>query len=668
MSAPIARQAQYWLLVTSLCVVAPLLPELPLWISVSTLLLLAWHGVRVRLALSAPPRLLAIGLAVGGIWLIVRSHGTFMGRDAGTALLVLLLGLKFLELRTHRDAMLVALLLCVLLATNLLYAQALWLAAFIFIASAMVAASLYALTQAQQRLGTQMKFAGALVAAAFPLALLLHVLFPRIEGALWRLPAAGNTGVTGMSETMRPGSVAAVSESDTVVLRAQFAGAPPAPAQRYWRTLVLWHTDGTTWSRGGPQQLSSSFIPQSAPLDYTLSLEPSGERWLPALDVPAQVPAGARALPGLVLEQLQPGQNRTRYSLRAYPDYRSGDLSLQERAHALQQPPLSPRVRALAQGWRTQSAAAPEIVAQALRFFSAENFYYSLQPPLLGADPVDAFLFDTRTGFCEHFAGAFVTLMRAAGVPARVVLGYQGGEYNAAGDYLIVREYDAHAWAEVWLATQGWTRVDPTAAVAPERISYGSLAIRRLLARGGVPGHTDGQRLAGLLRLDAFERALRSARWFWDASNNAWNHWVADYAAVQQRQVFAALGIEGWSRSALAVLLAALVMATLAVYARALLPRGTQDPLQRLYARFTDKLARVGLARAPTEGPRDYAARCARLRPDLRAPIEAISELYIDARYGQGATPARINDLRRLLRHFRPRLLTQTKAGKNPAE
>lgn len=665
--ARLAAQAHYWLLAASLLTVAPLAADLPWWVSVSVAMLLLWHFLRVRFGWPQPWRLVPIALAFIGAALIVRSFGTFVGRDAGTALLVLLLGLKFLELRTRRDARLVALLLCVLLAANLLYAQALWVGAFILLATGAIVATLYALTQPRERAARQIKLAAVLVAAAIPLALALHLLFPRIEGALWRMPQQGNSGVTGMSDTMSPGSIASLSESDTVVLRARFATSPPPSAQRYWRTLVLWHSNGTTWTRGGPQHVRTPFAPIGAPIDYEVWLESSDARWLPALDWPARVPAGARALPGWVLEQQQ-ARSRAKYSMRSHAHYRRSELSADERTHALQQAPLGKRTRMLVSQWRGQADGV--IVARALAFFNSENFYYSLQPPGLGDDPVEEFLFDTRVGFCEHFAGAFVTLMRAAGIPARVVLGYQGGEYNATGDYVVVREYDAHAWAEVWLAQSGWTRIDPTAAVAPERIDHGSAAVQRLIARGGIPGRTSGERLAGLLELDKFQRTLRAARWLWDATNSGWHRWVADYSALQQQRLLAGLGLGNWSPATLAFLLAALILAPLALYAWMFRPAVAREPVQAVYARFTRKLARVGLARIAHEGPRDYAARCIRQRPDLRAAVEAISALYIDARYGAGeAAAADVAELRRRVRTFRPRrLLANAKAGENTPE
>lgn len=661
----VTRAAHHWLLLASLTTLAPLAAALPWWVSGSATLLLLLHFARVRRGWPLPPRALVVALAFIGVALIVRGFGTFVGRDAGTALLVLLLGFKFFELRTRRDARLIALLLCVLLAANLLYADALWVGAFIVVAAIGIVAGLYALTQMEAHT-SRARFAAVLVGLALPLAVVLHLLFPRIEGALWRIPQQDRKGITGMSDTMSPGSVAAVSESGAIVFRARFAGALPPAAQRYWRAVVLTNSDGVAWTRGNARVVAEAFTPLGAPLDYDLALEASDTRWLPALDWPARVPIGARAAAGMVLEQQTPSV-RANFAMRSYPYYRSSALRAGARAQALQLPPLGSRTRALAASWQGETDSA--IVARALKFFNRENFYYSLRPPALGANPVEEFLFDSRIGFCEHFAGAFVTLMRAAGVPARVVLGYQGGEYNEAGGYLVVREYDAHAWAEVWLANRGWTRVDPTAAVAPERIQYGSAALQRLIARGGVPGRSEGAELAGLLELDTLARVLRNARWLWDATNTGWHRWVTDYSGAEQRRFLAGLGLGHWSPTALASILAALVLTPLALYAWLMRPARAQEPALVAYTHFTRKLARIGLARAPHEGPRDYAARCAATRPDLQTEIGAIGALYIDARYGAGVSDTDIAALRRRVRAFRPRrLLADAKTREDVAE
>ncbi len=356
-----------------------------------------------------------------------------------------------------------------------------------------------------------------------------------------------------------------------------------------------------------------------------------------ALGLPATVPAGAQALPGLVLQRSEPTRERYRYELTSYTRYRTGTLAPAVRASALQLPDdLSPRVRALANQWRRRAESPQAVVQAALRYFREENFVYTLTPPLLGGDPVDEFLFSVRRGFCEHYASAFVTLMRAAGVPSRVVLGYLGGENNAAGGYLIVRQADAHAWAEVWLPGHGWTRVDPTGAVAPERIEHGIDAVRRLEAQGMTPGSLPSAAVLRVLELGWFARTWNATRLYWDLMNVSWYRWVADYTSERQERFLARFGFERVSWIGMLAALVGGVALFLLAYA-VLLLRGKKhrDPVQAAYRRFCKKLARAGLVRAPNEGALAFARRCTQKRPELQPAIEAVTQLYLRLRYGR---------------------------------
>jgi transglutaminase-like putative cysteine protease len=324
---------------------------------------------------------------------------------------------------------------------------------------------------------------------------------------------------------------------------------------------------------------------------------------------------------------------------------------------------ISTRVQDLAARWRRSARSDAEVVNAALTHFNTEKFFYTLEPPALEDDPVDEFLFETRRGFCEHFAAAFVTLMRSAGIPARIVTGYQGGEFNPAGNYLVVRQLDAHAWAEVWLPGQGWARVDPTAAIAPERIEYGTEGIRRLLARGVALGGLPSDALRDLLALSAFEHVRQQFRLSWDAANTAWQRWVLSYDQARQRELLAQLGFEAVNPLRLLGLLALLVALVMGVYVVATRQRAPRpDPVQRAYLDFCHKLARRGLVRAPQEGALDYAGRCTRHRPDLGIPVHAITDLYLRLRYGGSEAIADTQELARQVTQFRPAaLLSDTK-------
>lgn len=648
-----SRPALYWLLAGSLVAIGPHTGELPFWATAIFLTGIGWRLAATFRAFHLPNRWLRLAAALGAIALTLNEYGTLIGRDPGVTLLVALAGLKLLELQTRRDYLLAGLLLYVLLLTAFLYQHSLTLGLYGVLAVAVNTAALLQLGRhSALAWRANLRWTARLLAQAMPIMLVLYFLFPRIAGGLWGIPQAEATGVTGMPEVMRPGSLQRLSESTEPAFRVSFDGAPPAAAL-YWRGRIFWDSDGATWSSGAPvvDADADAFVPLAASVKYQVILEPQGTRWLYALDLPATAPPDSRWRAGYVLEHGRPLHDRYHYDLISYPRYRTGGLGHQERVRALALPAAaSARVRELAGRWRASAAGDAAVVQAALAHFRTESFVYTLTPPALRGDPVDQFLFETRRGYCEHYAAAFVTLMRAAGVPSRVVVGYQGGEYNPAGNYFIVRQADAHAWAEVWLAGEGWRRVDPTAAVAPERIELGADAVRRLQAQGLATGSLAGEALRRVMALGWFDRARLQTRLMWDYANLSWYRWVADYGPERQAEFLARLGLSGYAVWAIGLALLALVGAYSVIrFDR----RPPLDPAAALYRRFCRRCAAIGLPRAPAEGPLAFAQRVAQRRPDLASPVAAITQRYIDARYGE-ATAALVS-LRGLVRAFRPR-------------
>lgn len=650
------RAAGYWLLGAAVVVLLPHVPRFPVWLSAVLAALFIWRFFIVQRAWPAPNRWWRWSLTALLVFLLYRQYGTLFGRDAGSALLAAMLALKFLELQRLRDYVLSVLLIYFLIVLGFLYSQAMWLVVYLVAVFVLTTATLVRLAVPGARARFALRLAGVLMLQALPLMLAMHLLFPRLQGALWGLPHDARSGLTGLSEEMYPGSINELSLSEDIAFRAHFQGAVPPPAQRYWRALVLWTTDGKGWTRGLTAPAQLNYEAQGAAISYTLAPEPSNKPWLPALDLPAQIPPGTRLRSGLVLETAVPVRDRLRLEMSAHTQYRMSGLPESERRAGLQRPDsISARVQELAARWRQSARDDAEVVSMALAHFRTEKFFYTLDPPLLENDPVDEFLFETRRGYCEHYAAAFVTLMRSAGIPARVVTGYQGGELNPAGNYLIVRQLDAHAWAEVWLPGQGWARVDPTAAVAPERIEYGTENLRRLLARGAALGGLPSEALRDLLALGAFEQVRQQLRLSWDAANTAWQRWVLGYDQARQRELLAQLGFEDVNPLrlfGLLALLVALVMGLYVVLTHRRVPR--PDPVQRAYLRFCRKLAQIGLVRAPAEGALVFAARGAALLPKSAADIHAISRLYLGLRYGDLAADSAQQELKARVVRFRP--------------
>ena len=646
-----ARAAGYGLLASAVVALLPHLPRWPWWLNLLLALLFGWRALMLRRGWPVPGWPIRTTLTVLLVALVFQHYGTILGRDAGSSLLAAMLALKFLELRRLRDYMLAVFLIYFLIMLGFLYSQEPWLVLYLLAVLVATTATLIRLALPRFTGRRAAHLAMVLLAQALPLMLVLHLLFPRIQGSLWGLPHDAYAALTGMSDEMYPGSISELSASDEVAFRAHFPAELPNSADLYWRVLVLSNTNGRIWTRGGGGTEVPQHEPLAPALPYSLTVEPSNKPWLPVLELPVALPPGVRGRGDLTLETPQPIRERVVYELAAHTRYRARHLDGNERRAALALPSSSARVQALARQLH-QDRSDRDTVRAALAHFREQEFHYTLTPPLLGDDPVDEFLFETRRGFCEHYAVAFVSLMRSAGIPARVVAGYQGGEFNPNGRYFIVRQSDAHAWAEVYLAENGWTRIDPTAAIAPERVEYGAEALRRLLARGAPLG----QLLPGALDLDALDQLRRQARLALDTVRNGWQQWVLGYNAARQRQFLAALGFPDIHPARLVAMLALMVAALLAVYVWVTRARAAPlDPVQRDYLRLCRKLARVGLVRAPHDGPLDFAARCAHQRPDLAKRLHQLTALYVRLRYRPDTDRTHRRLFHQQVASFRPR-------------
>ncbi|HUJ88477.1 MAG TPA: DUF3488 and transglutaminase-like domain-containing protein [Burkholderiales bacterium] len=632
------------LMVALLLVVAPHAEHVPWWVALLVLSLYAW---RVYLGVAReplPPRwlLLALtGAAMAGIW---AHYHTIFGRAPGIVLLCLFSGLKLLEMRSHRDATVVAFLCFFLIITNFFYSQSIPTALTMCVALVAITTALVGFAAPQRSLQASLRSAGLLLAHAAPAALVLFLLFPRVQGPLWGVPQDVDAGISGLSDTMSPGNLARLALSDATAFRVDFKGETPPPQLRYWRGPVLWDFDGRNW-RMGPTILSAFKPPRGGEQTYRYSivLEPHNRQWLFALETAASLPPGARYTEDGQILARRPVRLRIRYELESViapaPDTTQDPGALRR---ALRLPDgFDPRSVALAHQWRDASQSDAAIVSRAIDFLRAGHYVYTLEPPRLGVDSVDEFLFDARAGFCEHFASAFVFLMRAAGVPARVVTGYQGGDVNPVDQIVTVRQSDAHAWAEVYLRGRGWVRVDPTAAAVPGRLASG-------LARA-VP---EGEPLPLLMRPRL--QWLRSLRYEWEALSYKWNIWVLGYDPQRQRELMSLVGMRDadWRKlTATLFTILGLFTGLLLVWSLRRLVR--PDPVQKAWQAFCRKLGARGITRSPSEGPRDYSERAARGLPQAQGAIRRIGELYVTLRYGAVAPTARIDELKRMVRDLR---------------
>jgi len=624
-------------------VIAPHMMRAPWWLSLVTVALFAWRGLALSRGVALPSSwmLIVIALAaMGGVWLEYR---ILFGRAPGIVLLMLFSGLKMLEMRTHRDATVLAFLCYFLIVTNFLYTQSIPTALLMCAALVQVTLTLVRFAAPQRSHRANLRTVLLLFAHAAPVALVLFMLFPRVQGPLWGLPQDINAGITGLSGTMSPGNIAKLAQNESIAFRAEFSGALPPLRQRYWRGPVLWDFDGRTWHMAQPEIVQ--FEPPAGGrtrYSYTVVLEPHERNWLFALERPATLPDRARMTPDGQLFSFTAVRARQRYALESVTD---ADPELEEASSALRRALLlpqdfNPRARALARDWRAGNATDEQVLSRADDFFRSAKLDYTLEPPLLGRDTVDEFLFVTKAGFCEHFASAFVFMMRAAGIPARIVTGYQGGEDNPIDRNITVRQSDAHAWAEVHLERRGWVRVDPTAAAVPGRIDVG-------LAQT-IP---ESAALPMMMRPQM--QWLRSMRHNWEAIAHKWNVWVLGYNPDRQREFLSMLGMRNvdW-RELTAMLFTFLGGITVALLFWSFRRLVRPDPVQRAWTVFCARLGARGLARSPHEGPRDYAERAAAGLPTAAEGIRNIAALYIALRYGAEPPGDRVAELRRRVREL----------------
>jgi transglutaminase-like putative cysteine protease len=638
-----------WTMGGLLAALAPHLLHLQPWVTAFVLAIATWRLVAERRGWRLPGTITRAVIAAGVTAGVFFSYATITGLDGGTALLALMSALKLLETRTPRDHVVLIFIGWFLCLASFLYAQDIATVAWVLPTVWLLAAALLPAARAGSD-GLPLapfRTTGAMLLKAAPVALVLFLFFPRIAGSFWGAPST-ERALSGLTEEMSPGDISDLTLNDVVAFRVRFAGPLPAPALRYWRGPVLTEFDGYTWSRGGSQFLFRPPVRHlGAPFEYTVTLEPTGQSMLFALDmVESWTPGLALQAWDYQLRTRRPVNSVLQYEARSHTRYVAGrEISAAVRNRNLQLPAgRNPRTLELAERMRGEAADDRAYLRAVLDMFRQQDFHYTLTPPGLDRDSIDDFLLNTRQGFCGHYASAFATMMRAAGIPARVVGGYQGGEWNPVGGYLIVRQSHAHAWTELWLPDSGWKRIDPTAAIAPERIERG---IQPALAAGDVIGGSLMQDSALWFR----------ARMIWDNVGANWNDWVVRFDRLRQEQLLTKLGFTdpGWGDIAIA-LGAGLAIALTALFAWLAIeyrPRRS-DPAAACYHRFTVRLARRGLESGVGETPRDYAKRVRHLRPDLGTRALAITELYLRLRYLPLPAVADLRALRSLVARFRP--------------
>jgi len=650
------RGTQYlpYILTALVVALAPHVLRLPLWILVWVLGFWGYAWGIAQRGWLVPGTNTRQMMTLAGLIVGLATYGFSFGLDAGVGLLALMVGLKPLEIRNHRDRMMTLFLSYFLVITNLFYSNAIGMTLYMASSAFITTAVLVRINDTGGDFGHSLRMAGRIMVVALPLTIVLFVFFPRPYGGLWGTPRP-TAGKIGFSDQLTPGSVTELVDDDTIAFRVEFEGPPPPQHQLYWRGIVFTHFDGRTWTPGRRSWRYLRPLPDTQPVAYTVTLEPHNQRWLFALDRPFESSRRTRIYSDGTLRTWRKVNALFRYTVVSHTRYHTGAFQSEDQPTRYLPAQGNPRARELAQRWVDAAQRPLDIVNRGLAFLRSNQFIYTLEAPPVGADMVDDFLFKTRKGYCEHYAVAYAFLMRAAGIPARIIGGYLGAEKNPFGDYIIVRQSDAHVWVEVWLPASGWTRVDPTSVVAPARVSQGVAAA---LASSGR---------ATLDQSYSFLKPLadtwKQIQFGWDLANNQWNQWVIVYSRTQQRSLFRSLGLDasGWKTPLLGLTaviagsgLYAVGLLLLAARRRRQRSNGAPDAARQAYLSFCLRMAAAGLPRAPFLGPRDYARAVIVARPDLEPDVRRITNLYIGLRYARSSRPDHLPALKSLVRRFKP--------------
>ena len=590
-----------------------------------------------------------IVFAVGMAAVLLVAGMRFDGTDF-IVLLAVMAGIKPLEVNGRRDRMVTLFLAYFLVITSLFVFENLSMTLYLFISVWVITGVLIHVNHPEGRLGAKLRLSARLIGLAVPMMALLFLLFPRLPGSYWGSPWSSRQGRSGFSGAMRMDDVSRLALVDAPAFSVSFENKPPDASQCYWRGVVFDRFDGRTWYPDRGKKRRGHTVRGRMRYRYEVVLEPHGQRNLFVLDLPVAADAPASILEDDTLLARRPVRQRLHYRATSILERLPHRIDPPAPIHLQLSAERNPRARELGRQWARTYPSPDDIVAAALALFADGGFTYTLRPDRLGVDAVDQFLFTSRKGFCEHFASAFAVLMRAAGLPTRLVGGYQGGRWNAVGGYLSVRQSDAHVWCEVWMADKGWVRVDPTFAAAPDRIDLG---IEAALGDDGLPGFLslDDDRL-----LSRWRRRVADA---WDALNVNWNLWLMGFSAEEQLAMLKELGLSlGYRWRWLPVaLMVPLFIAVIALWGRWRHRRAgahRTDPALKAYERFLAKMKRAGMPKPDHLGPLDYAREVAEQDPALGPAVSGITDTYVALRYGPRPSPAMFARLRRQIRMLGP--------------
>lgn len=656
----VPRNALMWIIISLFALVAPHVARLPIWVLVVYVIAVVWRLQVHRGRWSFPGRWVKVAMTVSGFVGIYASYGTLVGLEPTVALLLTAFALKFIELSKRKDAYVLLFLGYFICITEFLFSQDLLITLYSVLTVLLVTTALVALHQpGLNRFNPRtMRLAGIMLLQALPLMIVVFFVFPRF-GPLWTVPLKSHTAKTGMSDFMKPGDVASLSQSTEVAFRVKFEGNTPAKSELYWRGLVFSRLEQDVWSGLGyydvplSEQRPQDVVTSGKPLRYSVIMESTQQNWLYALRYAEAKSAGILKSSDYRLMSPAPLESEYIYRVESWTNAAvETELSQWRRKTETRLPPQgNDETRQLALELRASAGSDERFVEQVLDRFTRESYVYTLQPGrFTGSDPIDQFMFQTQRGFCEHYASAFVFMMRAANVPARVVAGYQGGEINPVNKTVIVHQFDAHAWAEVWLQNRGWVRIDPTAAVSPLRIEMG---LEQAMAAEG--SFLASAPLSSPLRYRSIP-LLNQLRLQYDALTYRWQSWVVGFDSEQQFDLLHSLFGEISTRVFATLLLGSWALVLIPVAISLFLKRDTYpvSPLDKYYRMFCARMAGLGLVRGPGETPSEFEQRAMEALPGFTEELRRITGLYNELAYAGEKDKAELDQFTRAVSRFRP--------------
>ena len=622
------KKQVFWILASVFIAVIPHIPRLPIWFPIFLIFAILIRWLVAIKKIKPIPQLFVLLLTLFSFIAVIYFHGVSLNRELSVTVLTLMTVMKLLETWRKRDAWMIVTLCYFVILTRFFYSQDMLLMLYLLVSMVIITHTLFILQHPYRKqllIKTEIKQTLSLLTAGIPLAVLFFLFFPRLGSPIWGSPDLFGQGTTGISEEMSPGSISELFNDDSTAFRAIFEGIIPENKDLYWRGPVLWNFDGKTWTRRDklkPISRSKDFFDEGLVSNYEIELEPTGQKYIFALDYAAIIPGKHFILSDSeTVQQQEINQLKNYRATSVIKKYNQYELLNPEKMDALLSLPegFNPETLKLINQWSQQTQDPEQLINRILNWFATDEFYYSYNPALLMGDTVDQFLFATKSGFCEHYASAFTVMMRAAGIPARVVTGYQGGIRN--GGYLLVKQSDAHAWSEVWIRGKGWLRVDPTAAVSPLRVEQGSQAL-----------------------ISENSRSWYDYKWTrelgekYDSMRHKWNKWVRDFNVKRQNALFKSLGFDRKDGKTIALVLGIIILfSTIIVLAYLYLtrPKRKFSALDKIYIKFQTTFKKSGLVKTDSQGIQAFSKLALEKHPHLEIKINEFSELYLQLRFSK---------------------------------